>query len=66
MTLTLNDVAQALCVQQVFETSHLLFQLTHQAVVGVLVDHGVAADLFGTIGVPKRWSISYHSSPSLY
>lgn len=51
-TLTLDDVSQALCIQQVFEASHLLLQLTHQAVVGVLVDHGVAADLFGAISVP--------------
>lgn len=50
--LTLYDVSQALRVQQVFEASHLLFQLTHQTVVGVLVDHSVTADLFGTISIP--------------
>lgn len=52
--LTLDDVSQPLGVQQVFETSHLLLQLAHQAVVGVLVDHCVAADLLGTISVPRR------------
>lgn len=52
VTLTFYDVSQALCEQQVFEASHLLFQLTHQAVVGVLVDHSVTADLFGTISIP--------------
>lgn len=52
VTLTLYDVSQALGVQQILETSHLLLQLTHQSVVGVLVDHSVAADLFGTISVP--------------
>lgn len=52
VTLTLYDVSQALCIQQVFQASHLLLQLTHQTVVGVLVDHSVTADLFGTISVP--------------
>lgn len=51
LTLTLYDVSQALCIQQVLEASHLLFQLTHQTVVGVLVDHSVTADLFGSISV---------------
>lgn len=56
-TLTLDDVSQALGVQQVFEASHLLLQLAHQAVVGVLVDHGVAADLLGAVSVPAITSI---------
>ena len=51
-TLTLDDVSQALCIQQVSEASNLLLQLAHQTVVGVLVDHGVTADLFGAISVP--------------
>lgn len=58
LTLTLYDVSQALRVQQIFETSHFLFQFTHQAVVGVLVDHGVAANLFSTISVPGGTSKS--------
>lgn len=53
VTLTLDYVSQPLCVQQVFETCHFLFQLTHQAVVGVLIDHSVATDLFGTVSIPK-------------
>lgn len=52
VTLTLDDVSQALRIQQVFEAGHLLLQLTHQPVVGVLIDHGVTADLFSTIGIP--------------
>lgn len=52
-TLTLDDVSQTLRVQQVFKASHFLFELTHQPVVGVLVDDGVAADLFGTISIPE-------------
>lgn len=54
VSLTLYDVSQTLSVQQVFKASHLLFQLTHQAVVGVLIDHSVTADLFGAISVPGR------------
>lgn len=53
MTLTLYDVSQALGIQQVFEASHLLLQLTHQTVVGIFIDHSVAANLFGAIGIPE-------------
>ena len=49
--LTLDDVPQALGEQQLLEPGHLLLQLPHQSVVGVLVDHGVAADLLGAVGV---------------
>lgn len=52
VTLTLYDVSQALCKQQVLEPSHLLLQLAHQTVVRVLVDDSVAADLFGTVSIP--------------
>lgn len=52
-TLTLNDVSQTLRIQQVFKASHFFFELAHQAVVGVLIDNSVAADLFGTVGVPE-------------
>lgn len=52
-TLTLDDVSQTLRIQQVLEASHFLFELAHQPVVGVLVDHGVAADLFSTISIPE-------------
>lgn len=50
--LTFDDVTQALRVQEVLQTGHLLLQLTHQTVVGVLVDDGVAADLLGAVCVP--------------
>lgn len=66
VTLTLYDVSQALCIQQVLEASHLLFQLTHQTVVGVLVDHGVAADLFGTIGIPGGTKVTEVKKPLSY
>ncbi|TNN74192.1 hypothetical protein EYF80_015637 [Liparis tanakae] len=41
----------ALGAEEVFQTGHLLLQLTHQPVAGILVDHGVAADLFGAVCV---------------
>lgn len=50
--LTLNDVTQALSVEQVLQAGNFLLQLTHQSVVGVLVDDSVAADLLGTVSVP--------------
>ena len=62
-TLTLYDVSQALCVQKVLEASHLLLQLTHQTVAGVLVDHGVAADLFGTVSIPGGREVTEVKKP---
>lgn len=61
--LTLYDVSQALCIQQVFEASHLLLQLTHQTVVGVLVDNSVTADLFGTISVTAGTKVTEVKKP---
>lgn len=51
--LTLNDVTQSLGIQQVFQARHLLFELTHQSVIRILIDDGVTANLFGTVGIPK-------------
>lgn len=50
--LTVNDVTQALGEEEVFQAGHLLLQLAHQSVVGILVDHSVAADLLGAVCVP--------------
>lgn len=50
--LTFNDVAQALSVEQVLQPGHFLLQLSHQSVVGVLVDDSIAADLLRTVSVP--------------
>lgn len=66
VTLTLYDVSQALRKQQVFQASHLLLQLTHQTVVGVLVDHGVTADLFGAISVPGGTEVIEVKKPLRY
>ena len=64
--LTLYDVSQALCIQQVLEASHLFFQLTHQTVVGVLIDHSIAADLFGTISVPGGAEVTEVRKPHIF
>lgn len=63
VTLTLYDVSESLSVQQVFEASHLLFQLADQAVVGILVDHSVTADLFRPIRVPEGTEAIDFTSP---
>ena len=56
-TLTFDYVSQTLRIQQVFEASHFLFELTHQPVVGVLIDNSVAADMFVTISIPEATKI---------
>lgn len=60
-TLTLNDVPEALGVEEVLQPRHLLFEFAHQPVVGVLVDDGVAADLLGPISVPATEEEGEHS-----
>lgn len=52
--LTLNDVPQALRIQEVLQARHFLLQLTHQPVVGVFIDDSITADLFGAVSVPVR------------
>ena len=54
MSLTVDDVPQALGAEEVFQTGHLLLQLAHQPVVGVLVDHSVAANLFCSVCIPAE------------
>ena len=50
--LTIQDIAQALGTEQVFQAADLVLQLAHEFVVGVLVDDGVALDLLGTVCIP--------------
>lgn len=52
MVPTVNDVPEALGVEQVTQTSHLILQLPDELVVGVLIDDSIAADLLGTVSVP--------------
>jgi len=63
--LTLDDVPQALRVQQLLQAGHLLLQLPHQPVVGVFVDDGVAADLLGSVSVSgsRRETTRLSSAP---
>lgn len=51
-TCSVQKLLQALGEQQVPQSLHLRLQLPDQLGVRVLVDHGVAADLFGAVGVP--------------
>jgi len=51
---TVNDVPEALGIEKVAQTCHLVLQLPDELVVGVLVDDSIAADLLGTVGVPRE------------
>jgi hypothetical protein len=48
-TLTVSDIAKTLGIQQVSQPGHLILQFSNQLVVGVFIDDGIAADLFGPI-----------------
>lgn len=52
--LTVQDVSKALSTEQLLQTSHFILQVTHQLVVGVLVDDGVALDVLGSVGVAGK------------
>lgn len=53
-------LGQALGSEEVFQTTHLLFQLSYQSVVGILIDHCITVDLFGTVCIPvvERWRVT--------
>ena len=53
--LTVQDVSQSLGAQQVLQTRHLVLQVPDQLVVGVFVDHRVALDVLGAVGVAVGW-----------
>lgn len=55
-TSVVQQLLQALGVQQVPQPAHLGLQLSDQLGVGIFVDHGVAADLLGAVGVPVMTS----------
>jgi hypothetical protein len=52
--LTVYDISQTLSKEEVLEATHLLLQLTHQTVVGVLVDNSITADLLSAVCIPER------------
>lgn len=51
---TVNDVPKALGVEKVTQTCHLVLQLPDELVVGVLIDDSIAADLLGTVSIPRE------------
>lgn len=52
--LTVQDVSQALGSEQLLQTGHFVLQVTHQLVVGILVDDGVALDVLGSVSVARK------------
>lgn len=52
--LTVQDVSKALGTEQFLQTSHFVLQVTHQLVVGILVDDGIALDVLGSVSVARK------------
>lgn len=52
--LTVQNVSKALGTEQLLQTSHFVLQVTHQLVVGILVDDGVALDVLGSVSVTRK------------
>lgn len=47
-----DEIAESLRQQELFESVHLVFQLSDQTSVWILVDNSVTLDLFGPVGIP--------------
>ncbi len=57
--LTLDDVTQALGIEEVLQTGHLIFQLTHQTVIRIFIDHSITTDLLSPVCIPEshtKWT----------
>lgn len=52
--LTVQDVAKALGTEQLLQTSHFFLQVTHQLVVGILIDDSIAFDVLSSVSVAKK------------
>lgn len=52
--LTVQDVSQALGTKQFLQTRHLVLQVTHQLVVGILINNSIAFDVLCPVSVPKK------------
>lgn len=52
--LTVQNVSEALRAEQLLQTSHFILQVTHQLIVGILVDDSVAFDVLSPVGVTKN------------
>lgn len=48
---TVNDISQALGVEQVSQTSHFILQFSDQLVVRIFIDDSIAPDLFSTVSI---------------
>ena len=54
--LTVQDVSQALGTKQFLQSRHFILQVTHQLVVGILIDDSIAFDVLSTVGVAKNYN----------
>ncbi len=52
--LTVQDVSQALGTEQFLQSSHFILQVTHQLIVGILIDDSIAFDVLSSVGIAKN------------
>lgn len=51
--LTVQDVSQALGTEQFLQSGHFILQLTHQLIVGILIDDSITFDVLGSVSIAK-------------
>lgn len=51
--LTVQDVSQALGTEQLLQSSHFVLQITHQLIVGILIDDSIAFDVLSSVSIAK-------------
>lgn len=52
--LTVQDVSQALGTEQLLQSSDFILQVTHQLVVGILIDDSIAFNVLSSVGVATK------------
>lgn len=49
--LTVQNVSKSLGTKQLLEARHFILEVTHQLVVGILVDDGITFDILSSVGI---------------
>lgn len=52
--LTVQDVSQALGTEQFLQSRDFILQVTHQLIVGILIDDSIAFDVLRSVSIAKN------------
>jgi len=55
--LTVQDVSQTLGMEKFLQSSHFILQVTHQLIVGILIDDSIAFDVLSSVSIATNCNI---------